>query len=334
MTAALTNGAAPLEGAAAATPMPITIGEQEITLERVSARKASRALALLRALTRAMPELQSELAAFRRTYEAENIVELDRVQARMRYPGRVLVDDDGQPVLEPAELDGEPNPRAGQPVMIPSPVDRMTEADWQEAGGVLKLPATPDPTEIAVALFDKALEAAEDHVYRLLALFTMSNQDVTQHWRAGDLDQALQTQADHLLDEAYGDEIMTLAVACGELVDTQFVRKAKALGGRLGNLARLVGFEPPATPATPSSSPTTTPAQQEDQPTPAPSTDGPSSSTPTSSTASPAPTPDGPPTPSSTSPGSSPSPSPSEPPETASSTPSTPRSPTPAATPA
>lgn len=316
MTAALTNGAAPPAGAAAATT--ITIGDSEITLERVSARKASRALALLRALSRAMPGLQTELAEFRRTYEASNVVELDRVQARMRFPGRVLIGDDGGAVLEPAELDGEPNPRAGQPVMIPSPVDRMTDEDWREAGGVLRLPSSPAPAEIAVALFDHALEQAEDHVYRLLALFTISNQEVTEAWRAGTLAERLLERADELLDQAYGDELLELAVACGELIDTQFVTKARSLGDRLGNLGRLVGIDRPTTsPTAPAAAPTTTP----------------SSSTPTSSTDSPEPT-DGQPTPASTSPGTSPSSSPPESSETESSSSSSATPPTREATPA
>lgn len=270
-------------------PAAPTVAGEPVTLERPSARKASRALAILRAITKAIPEIQSAAAKARIDYERENFVELDRVQARMRYPARPLLDDDGKPILT----------EANEPVLLPSPVDAMSDADWEAAGGVFRMPQSPTAGELIAAIADLALELAEEHVYRLVALFTMSNEDVARHWKAGDLNEALDDAVDDLLDRAYADELLELAVCAGELVEDQFTRKVSDLGARLGNLRRLFGMAPPSS----SSSSTTT----EEAPSPTDSsTPGPSSSTPTSSTDSPAPADtDGAPTTSSSSPGSS-----------------------------
>jgi len=270
------------------TNTTIELGGHEYRIERVSARKASTALALLRALSRSMPELQRDLATFRRDYEANNVIELDRVQAKLRYPPRPLTEltEDG---VERAVLEADGTPR-----LLPSPVDRLTEADWERSGQTFKVPASPSTPEVITALFDKALDVAEEHVYRLLALFTLSNDDVARYRKDGSLKDQLADRSDSLLDDAFADEVLELAVVAGEVVDEQFRRKTDELGDRLGNALSLVGLRPPTrTTPTPAPSP------------PAPSKDGPSSLTPSSSTDSPAPTPDGPPTPSSTSPSTS-----------------------------
>jgi hypothetical protein len=176
--------------------------------------------------------------------------------------------------------------------MVPSPLDRMTEADWERAGHKLRLPKAPSGAETIAAVFDRALDLAEDHVYRLLALFVMSNEDVVRYRRDGTLMEVLATRADELLDRAMADEALELAVVCGETIDEQFSAKAAELGDRLGNALKLLGLT------------SKTRGPREPAP-PATSSDGPSPSTPTSSTDSPAATTDGPPTPSSTSPGTS-----------------------------
>lgn len=258
----------------------VVLGSEEVRIERPSGRKASCALALLRALSKAAPGLQEEMARFRRRYEAENVIELDRAQAQLRYPPLPLLGDDGEPLRD----------EHGAERMLPSPLDRMSEADWEKAGHKLRLPRTPSGAETIAAVFDHALEVAEEHVYRLLALFTISNEDVARYRREGGINDRLAERADELLDKAYADEVLELAVVCGEVIDEQFRTKTRDLGDRLGNALRLLGIEwKPREPAPPAAT----------------SSDGSSSSTPTSSTDSPAPTADGPPTSSSSSPGTS-----------------------------
>lgn len=275
------------------TSTTIELGGKSVTIERVSARKASTALALMRHLSAAMPGLQTELAEFRRRYERENVLELDRVQARMRNPARPMVDSDGNLILTERKVNdaGEVLVEGGRPVMLPSPVDRMSEEDWQQAGGVYRVPSTPATYEIVAALFSTALEVAEEHVYKLLALFTMPNEEVARRRKDNSLLEHLAVLADELVDDNFADELLELAVVAGEVVDTQFKSKLATLEGRVGKVLALVGIktEKKVTPTT-------------DAPT---SSDGSSSSTPSSSTDSPANTPAGPPTPSSSSPTSS-----------------------------
>lgn len=270
----------------------VLLGGQEYTIERLSARKSSRAIALIKALGTKTDAVSSAIAKFQSEYGREHFDEYDRVQTRMLYPAKLLVDAEGDPVREPAELaDGSPNPRAGEQVWAPSIVDQITEEEWAAAGGVFRDPRVPQPYEVWLAALDVALEEAEDDVYRLLALFLLTNDEVRESWRKGDFKEVLQEKADWLLDETFGDELIELAVACSERVDAQFVRKARSMGERLGNLGRLAGLTGP----TPSTSQNPTPE------TPTPPL---SNSTPSSSTPSPPPT-AGDPTPSSTHPGTS-----------------------------
>jgi hypothetical protein len=274
-----------------APPSTIELGGRTYTVERPTGLKASRALAQMRALSKAMPELSAELAQFRQQYERDNVLELDRVQARMRYPARPLVIDD-EPVMEEVivERDDEGKPIRTQrrPVMLPSPADRISDEDWAAAGGIYRVPASPSSGEIVAALFDRALEVAEEHVYKLIALFTIPNSELKALRRAGgtELDDALTARAGELLEDAFADELLELAVMVGETVDHHFRRKTADLGDRVGNALRLVGIN--WTPASPT--PTSTPT--------------PSSEKPSSSTDSDANT-DGDPTPPSTPPSTS-----------------------------
>ena len=282
-------------GAAEERPRSITatVNGDTVVLQRPSGRKAARALAELRQAGGAAKEITKAYGLFVREYEEANVIELDRVQARMEFPKRPVLDVAGDPVRD---ADGEV-------VLAPSVIDTMTEDDWERSGGKLRIPKSPSLSETIMAVLPQALELAEDRVYRLLALFLMPNEDVKRLRAEGLLDQELQKRADDLLDEAYADELVELAVAAGELVDNTFRRKAEELGDRLGNAMRLIGLGQRI--------PTTN-----QDPEPLDATNGASDTKPTSSTASPAPTETSPaPSPSSTSPTTS-----SPPSETASAT--------------
>lgn len=263
------------------------IGEDTVTIQRPSARKASIAFGLIRSITEALPDAQQHLAEFQTNYRATNYVEFSRSQAALRWPRRPLIDDDENPILQPPTIDGQPNPTAGQPVYVDSPFSAMTEEDWEQSGNVVRIPQDP-PTEATImAMFPYAVEHAETPVYRLLALFTMTNAEVKQAERGEGIDAALDEKTDWLLDNAFADEVGELAATVGEAVDAYFVRKMRALSGRLGKLLRVVtGQEPIATPATPTTSSTN---GEPTSPTPADAnTDGHSTthSTPTSESSS------------------------------------------------
>lgn len=299
MEAALNGSSASASAGVDAAPLTCTIGGQEVTLQRLSARKSSRALAQLRALSRKTKKVQSAIAEFTIQYERENFIEYDPVQARLAFPPQVLADATGRPILEADKLpNGEPNPRAGELLIGPSPIDSIPPEAWEATGGYYRRSKSPSWPEVMFAVLDVALEEAEMDVYALLALFLIPDDQVKEVWRSGGWNAELEKRAEELLDTAFGDEILVLAVACSELVDDQFVRKARDLGSRLGNLGRLAGIDPASLTGTPK----TTTSETSDQPD-EPSSDGLSNSTPTSSTSSDEAT-DGQPTSPSTSPSS------------------------------
>jgi len=319
------------------TSREVTLAGKTVMIERPVGAKASRALAIIRALSKKSPAIRSTLAEYTRTYERENVTELDRAQARFQFPPQVLTDGVGEAVREPAtipnpragqtpanatadevergivepEPDTIPNPRAGELVWLPSVIDYITDDDWARSDNRLKLPRSPSGPEVALAVMDVALEEGENLVYSLLALFVMTNEEVAHAWRTEGLAPAIDAKVDDLLTQAYFDELLELAVAVLEVIDGNLRRRLDDIGDRAGNALRRFGLSLPEgmrpTPATPES--TTSPTT---------STDGPSSSTPSSSTDAASDTDGAPETPSappSTSSSSSPS-SPTETPET------------------
>lgn len=285
----------------------LEIGDTLVALERVSARKASAAFAILRSIGADAPELITAWGEFQADYEASHVVELDRSQAFLRYGPRPLLDA-GEPVRYPdtIEVNGqaEAHPRAGELVLAPSPLDAMSEEDWRASDNKLRLPRSPSWGETAAAVFPQALDVAEEHVYRLLALFVTPNDEVKRARRnEGGLKTLLDERVETLLDDAYGDELLELAVTCGELVDAQFMGKARQLGDRLGNALRLLGLDPDLLKAQQAPQEPQTPPSGEETPTastsPETSSETPSSSRPTSASDTDAPSADGIPTPSS-----------------------------------
>lgn len=197
-----------------------TLNGSTITIERPNGRKATVALAILKSISAETPELLGELAKFRRDYERDNVVELDRVRALKRYPELAAA---------------------------------LTEADWERSGHTLKMPLSPSVEEIIAAMFGRALELAEAKVYRFVALFTINNADLKPAAKDGRLDELLTERVDALLDDLYADDLIELAVRVGETVDGHFRRKAASLGPRLGGLLRLFGLDltPSASPMSP-----------------------------------------------------------------------------------
>lgn len=276
----------------------VTLKGEERTLERPNGAKASRILAELRGMSGAANQISAAIGEFTRAYEASNFVELDPAEARYRNPPRPLLDTEtGNVIVEPPELDGKPNPRAGEVVMLPSRVDTITAEEWQASGGKLRLRATPSQPELIAAVLPQALELAEDRLYRILALFVIPNGELKQARKAGTLEDLLDETVTEVIFDAYFDELLELAVVAGELVDHHLMRKARELGDRAGNALRLLGLGPKrptqaTTTETPSDSPaTSTPSSSPDSPEssdgpPTPSSTPPTTSSPTSAASS------------------------------------------------
>jgi hypothetical protein len=144
--------------------------------ERFTLVKAMRVITLLGLIQKSVPEVTKAMVEFKREYRENNVIELDRVQAKMRYGPTPVLGDDGEALFNDGEL-----------VTIASPIDRMTEEDWERAGHVLKLRQSPSTTELVMAVFPVAYEQAEEPVQRLLALIAMPNDDVARYVKSGEL---------------------------------------------------------------------------------------------------------------------------------------------------
>lgn len=316
-----TNG-----GPAMPTRTVTHVGDREVKLERVSARKGARILAELRYIGKRAPGIADKVAKFRRDYAAENTEVISRAEAELRWGPRPAIQN-GQALRYPdtVTVDGveQAHPRAGEIVMLPGELEHITEEAWAAMGHKLERPGNPSVGEAVAHVFDEALELAEDHVYRLLTLFTIPNERIVEWRKANTLAEELERETDELMDEAYADELLELAVIAGEVLEAQFVAKIRSVTegtvGRLGNALRLVGLDPTSL----GSQTGREAAQTTDQPmsssSPATPTGTPSRLRPTSSGDTDEPTPsDGDPTPSSTRPTTSSAGSTGEPIETAS----------------
>jgi hypothetical protein len=209
----------------------VTVGGREVVIERFTLVKAMRVITLLGLIQKSVPEITKAMAEFRAEYRETNVIELDRVQAKMQYGPTPVIGEDGEALFKDGEL-----------VTIPSPIDQMTEKDWERAGHVLRLRQSPSATELIMAVFPLAYEKAEQPVQRLLALVAMSNDDVARYVESGEIWDRVDDFAKKTIAPAYLDEVMELAVVAGETIEGQVMTKAKGLGDRVGNLLRLLGM--------------------------------------------------------------------------------------------
>jgi hypothetical protein len=229
----------------------VKFGDRDITLERFTLTKAMRVITLLKLIQQSTKEIGKTAAEFRREYAQDNVLELDRVEAKMRYGPRPIVDADGELMF-----------RDGTLVTEQSPVDRMTEEDWTRSNQKLRIRQEPTPQEMMWAVFPVAFEHAEETVNRLLGLVIMSNGDVDRYVKSGEIWERVDELVNATIAPAYLDEIMELAVAAAELIEGQVMTKAKALGDRVGKLRQMFGVGTKT--STPETSPTS--SEQPEQP--------------------------------------------------------------------
>lgn len=221
----------------------VRIGDRDIALERFTLTKAMRVITLLKLIQQSTKEIAKTAAEFRREYATDNVQELDRVEAKMRYGPRPILGSDGELMFKDGVL-----------VTEQSPVDRMTEDDWERAGQKLRIRQEPTPQEMMWAVFPVAFEHAEETVNRLLGLVVMSNSDVDRYVKSGEIWERVDELVESTIAPAYLEEIMELAVAAAELIEGQVMTKVKALGDRVGKLRTMFGAE--AKTSTPATSPT------------------------------------------------------------------------------
>lgn len=187
----------------------VAIGGKTVSVERFTLAKAMRVITLLGLIQKQVPEVTKEWAAFRKNYGEEYAIELSRSQALVRF--------------------GEQ-------------LDRLTEADWERDGQAFRIPGSPSGPELFFAMAPMVYERAEEVVLRLLGLIAMDNDTVGRYVAKGDIWERVDELVDEIIKPAALDEIMELAITACEVIDGQVLTKAKGLGDRAGNVARLFGM--------------------------------------------------------------------------------------------
>lgn len=201
----------------------VTIGGEPRTLGDFSAFKAIFAMEIVTEVEGAWRQVLTEGARFKREFEAENFVAMDRAEARRRYLPRPLYreireeTEDGRMALrdEPV-LDAQ-----GNPVLGPDPLGHLTEEDWQASGQKLRIADSPGEQLQIAAMIPVAFRHARVHVFRLLALTLTPNRELEEWDGEKDIATELDRISRELQHRAKADEIVRLGVAVVALCKEQ-----------------------------------------------------------------------------------------------------------------
>lgn len=283
----------------------VQIGGEVERVGDFTAFKATKALELVSEVEDKVRTLVSEAAAFKRNYEAENVMVMDRVEARRQFRplpllkqsplldgnGEPITGENGMPLFESA-----PVVENGQAVLGPDPLGHLSEEDWAANGHQLRVPDSPSDNLQAAAMLPLAFKTSRELVLRLLALVLVKNSEL-ERWDEDEgvsIEAELDKRGQALLHQARMDEFVKLAAATAELCREELADPFEAL---LSSVKQTWGGDKEdETPPAAEPEPMRVEAEEEEG---EPET-GSSSSSPTSSTPSPGDTTDGDTEPSST----------------------------------
>lgn len=226
----------------------VKVHDRDVNIERFTMQKAMRVITLLGIVEKSIPEITKLAADYRREYRENNVIELDRAQARMEYGPRPVLDESGAVAMN----------EDGTVVTMPSPLDSLTDEDWERSGQKLRFHQSPSTMEVMLAVFPSVYEKAEQPVLRLLALVAMRNDDVSRYVKDGTIWDKVDEFAQEVIEPALLEEVMELAVAAGEQIEGQVMSKAKSLGARAGKLGKAFGLVTDTPEQTEPSQPTST----------------------------------------------------------------------------
>lgn len=224
--------------------MDVLIGGEVQSLGEFSAYKALKALEILGDVEEAWREVLREAAAFRKEYQAENVIEMSRAEARRQFrprpmeaTRRVELPDDRVEFIDEPLLDSDE-----RPVLSPDPLGHLTDADWEASDQKLRIPQAPSESMQIAAMVPRAFRLGRDATLALMALVLASNSDLEAWDREGNdvVDEKLKERAAQLRHRAKLDELVELATAtltiCREQVAGPF--------GRLAAQARTIFAKP------------------------------------------------------------------------------------------
>lgn len=190
----------------------VEVNGKTVTIEGFRLTKATRVMTLLQKLQQEVPEVSRAWATFRNDYRQsyQTTTTLSRIEAVGRWG-----------------------------------VTDIPEEEWERAGQqfTMTLPAEPNVYEVFFQMAPLVYEQAEELTLRLLGLIAMPNDMVKLYVK----DDVLWTRVDEYVTEFIADapleDIMELAVTTAEVIDKTVLSKARSLGDRAGNVARLLGWK-------------------------------------------------------------------------------------------
>jgi hypothetical protein len=234
---------------AAENAINVEVGGRPYAVARFRGRKATKIMRLAATIGRAYPDLAKKVAEFEQAYIEENALRLSRTEAELKF-----------------------GPDAAQ----------ITDEAWETAGGELALKQMPSAYERLAAIWPEIFEAAEGPVLDLLAVVSMTNEELADANREDRLDDAIGERRDLLLDEGDTAELIELALAGYRMARGQFGPFVERAIPLLANLGLTMGApEPTASPTSPT---------KEEEPSSSSSGSSSSETSQSSSTGSPPPT--------------------------------------------
>lgn len=187
----------------------IQISGRTVTIERFTLAKAMRVITLLQLIQKLVPEVSRAWAEYRKEYAESYATEVPRIRAMAQFGASL---------------------------------EHITEQDWERAGQTLPVPGVPSQPEIFFQMAPLVYEKAEAVMLRLLGLIAMENELVNRYVAKGDIWERVDELVDDMIRPAALDEIMELGLVAAEVIDGQVLQKARTVGDRAGNVARLFGI--------------------------------------------------------------------------------------------
>lgn len=182
----------------------VTVGERSITIARFRGFKALTIAEAVAEIARAYPELASKAAEFESTYIEENKLILTRPEVDLRY--------------------GEDSAQ-------------ISDEAWQETEGKYELKRMPSAQERLAAMWPEILVAAKDPAMRLLAIVSLSNEELRDADEADRVAEAIEERRKELLHDGEPDQLVELFVKGAIVAQEQFaplVERAEPLLAKMG----------------------------------------------------------------------------------------------------
>jgi hypothetical protein len=167
----------------------VTVGGRSYRIARFRGFKAQQILRLAARIGREYPALTEKVAAFERDYVEGNKLQLSRPEAELRFGERAV---------------------------------EITEEAWTAADGKFDLKRMPSTWERVAALWPELFDAAERPVTELLAVISLSNEELADADEADDVQGVITKRRRELFRDGDAEELIELAVAGVEVAKEQF----------------------------------------------------------------------------------------------------------------